>query len=74
MRLIQGPARKGPLRYLEGVKVDALRLGKQPPTLSSCTASTDAADNCVRLALPFSFDPAEGFSVVVSQPKSDCSP
>lgn len=65
-RIVQGQVRKGPLRYLERVKVDRVKLGKRPPLLSSCTASTDAAAGSVRLALPFSFEPTEGFSVVVS--------
>ena len=68
MKIIQGQAPKGPLRYLERIKVDTVRLGKQQPALSSCTASTEAATGCVRLALPFSFEPGEGFSVVVNSP------
>ena len=68
MKAVQGQAKKGPLRYLERIKVDTVRLGKQQPALSSCTASTDAAAGCVQLALPFSFAPAEGFSIVVSAP------
>ena len=70
MKVIQGQARKGPLRYLERIKVDTVRLGKQQPALSTCTASTDAGAGCVQLALPFSFAPAEGFSIVVSTPSS----
>lgn len=73
MKLIQGKAKKGPLRYLEGIKVDTVRLGKQQPTFNSCTVISDAATGCVQFALPFSFAPAEGLSIVVSSPlKADC--
>ena len=70
MKIIQAQARKGPLRYLERIKVDIVRLGKQQPVLSSCTVSTDAAAGSVQFALPFSFTPAEGFSVVVTVPSN----
>ena len=63
---MQGHANSGPLRYLERIKVDKVTLGKRAPLLSSCTASTGAPAGCVRLALPFTFEPTEGFSVVVS--------
>ena len=66
-RLVQGHANRGPLRYLERIKVDKVTLGKRAPLLSSCTASTNAPAGCVRLALPFTFEPTEGFSVVVSR-------
>ena len=73
MKIIQAQARKGPLRYLERIKVDTVRLGKQQPVLSSCTVSTDAAAGSVQFALPFSFTPAEGFSIVVTAPSTlDC--
>ena len=65
-RLVQGHAKRGPLRYLERIRVDKVMLGRRAPLLSSCTASTGAPAGCVRLALPFTFEPTEGFSVVVS--------
>ena len=65
-RVVQGHANRGPLRYLERIKVDKVMLGKRAPVLSSCTASTCAPAGCVRIALPFTFEPTEGFSVVVS--------
>ena len=65
-RLVQGDADRGPLRYLERIEVDKVMLGRRAPLLSSCTASTGAPASCVRLALPFTFEPAEGFNVVVS--------
>ncbi len=67
-RVVEGQTRKGPLRYLERITVDKVRLGRRPPTLSSCAASTGADNLCLRLVLPFSFEPTEGFSVVVRQP------
>ena len=66
MKIIQGQATQGPLRYLKRIKVDTVRLGKQQPAISSCTASTEAATGCVHLALPFSFEPGEGFSIMVN--------
>ena len=65
-KAVQGHANRGHLRYLERIKVDKVMLGRRAPLLSSCTACTSAAAHCVRLALPFTFEPTEGFSVVVS--------
>lgn len=76
-RIVQGQAKKGPLRYLERIKVDGVKLGRRAPCLSTCTVSTEAAADAigsVRLALPFSFEPAEGFSVVVSSASMTCAP
>lgn len=64
-KILKERGHKGPLKYVEGICVERVGLGKQPPLLRMVRAQSSPADNLLRLDFGVGFAPAEGFSVVV---------
>jgi hypothetical protein len=64
-RLVKEHAQRGPLHYLQGIAVEQVRLGDQPPVLLDCRARHSPSEGLLQLDIGFHFEPVEGFSVVV---------
>ncbi|KAK9915901.1 hypothetical protein WJX75_005788 [Coccomyxa subellipsoidea] len=65
-KILKERGHKGPLKYVEGICVERVCLGKQPPLLRMVRAQSSPADNSLRLDFGVGFAPAEGFSVVLA--------
>ena len=67
-KILKERGHKGPLKYVEGIHVERISLGRQPPALRSVRVQSSPAKNTLQLDFGIGFAPAEGFSVVVSGP------
>lgn len=66
-RVLKEQGQKGPLRYLESIVVEQVRLGTQPPMLRECSARCSPARSIVQMDVSFDFAPADAFNVMVSK-------
>lgn len=72
--LIRDHGQKGPLRVVEGIAVERMHLGSQPPQLHTVCARSVPSQQQLLLECGVSFTSGDGFRIVVRDPaRAPCS-